>query len=137
MKEFTAAVEEVQFDDEREQKILGLMTEVDGQPAMTREEAEEATEPFIEFKMDDGRVMHAYHPEDGQLAFLMASMGRGQSNDQRFAAIINLMLACLRDDDRDYLENRLLQRGKGRLRVKQVEEVFAFLSEEWFQRPTN
>lgn len=112
MKEFTSAYEEVEAEDNG-----------------TTEEQ------YVEFKVD-GRVLHAYQPNDGQLAFMLAALGRGQSQDQRFAAIINIMLACLRDEDRDYLESRLLTRGKDRLPIRQVEEIFEFLTEEWFARPT-
>lgn len=114
MKEFTTSFEEVAAED------AGTPVE----------------EQAVEFKLD-GRVMHAYQPLDGQLAFMLASLGRGQSNDQRFAAIINIMLSCLRDDDRDYLEGRLLTRDpKGRLPIAQVEAIFEHLVEEWFGRPT-
>lgn len=92
-------------------------------------------EQAIEFKID-GRVLHAYPPTDGQLAFMLAALGRGQTSDQRFAAIINIMLGCLRDEDADYMESRLLTRGPERLPVKQVENIFEFLMTEWFARPT-
>lgn len=93
-------------------------------------------ETFTEFKVD-GRVLRAYQPTDGQLAFMLAALGRGQSDDQRFAAIINIMLSSMRDADRDYLEGRLLERdARKRLHVQQIEEIFEHLVEEWFARPT-
>lgn len=114
MKEFITAVEEV-------------VTEDSGTPV---------EEQYVAFKID-GRELRAYQPTDGQLAFMMAALGRGQTDDQRFAAIINIMLASLRDDDADYLESRLLTRDpKKRIPMKQIEEIFAYLSEEWFARPT-
>jgi hypothetical protein len=114
VKEFTTAFEEAAQEDE------GTSVE----------------EQFVEFKLD-GRVMRAYSPHEGQLTFMMAAMGRGQTQDQRFAAIINIMLSSLRDDDRDYMESRLLTRNpKDRLPMKQVEQIFEHLSEEWFARPT-
>lgn len=130
MKEFTSAVDEIEAEDDNESKIKALM-----EKGKTREEAEAEVEEYIPFKVD-GRELHAYHPNDGQLAFMLASLGRGQSQDQRFAAIINIMLSCLRDDDRDYLEGRLLDRGKNRLKIEKIEEIFEFLCEEWFARPT-
>jgi hypothetical protein len=64
-------------------------------------------------------------------------MGRGQSQESRFASIINIMLESLRPGDRDYLEGRLLsQDPKQRLPVKQIEAIFEYLAEEWFARPT-
>lgn len=133
MKEFTSAVEDIIEDDEREAAIMALV-----KGGSTREQAEQEVdgEKPIEFKLD-GRTMHAYTPTDGQLAFMLASMGRGQTSDGRFASIINIMLECLRDDDKDYFESRLLTRDpKKRLGVKMIEQVFEHLTEEWFARPT-
>lgn len=114
MKEFTTAVEEVVAEDE-------------GTPV---------EEQFVAFKVD-GRELRAYPPTDGQLAFMLAALGRGQTADQRFAAIINIMMSSLRDDDQDYLEGRLLSRDpKKRLKIEQVEQIFEYLTEEWFARPT-
>ncbi len=97
---------------------------------------EQADDPFIEFKLD-GRVLRAYQPNEGQLAFLLASLGRGQQSEDRFASIINVMMESLRDNDKDYLEGRLLSRDpKKRLKVQQIEEIFEYLVSEWFARPT-
>ena len=97
---------------------------------------DEAEESYTEFTLD-GRVLRAYPPTDGQLTFMMASMGRGQTSDQRFAGIVNIMLESLRDDDKDYLESRLLTRNpKRRLSVTLIEQIFEFLMAEWFARPT-
>lgn len=113
MKEFITAVEEVIAEDENPEE-----------------------EPFIAFNVD-GRELHAYPPNDGQLAFMLAALGRGQSADQRFAAILNIMLSSLRGADADYLEGRLLSRDpKQKLPIKQIEAIFEHLSEEWFARPT-
>lgn len=131
MKEFITAVEDVEADDEKSAKIEALVAQ-----GKTREEAEAEVEGYIAFKVD-GRELHAYPPTDGQLAFMLAALGRGQSADQRFAAIINIMLSSLRDGDADYLEGRLLDRNpKNRLKIKQVEEIFEHLTEQWFARPT-
>jgi hypothetical protein len=131
VKEFITAVEEVVAEDENEAKIKALMEQ-----GKSREEAEAEVEQYTEFKVD-GRVLRAYQPTDGQLTFMLAALGRGQTNDQRFAAIINIMLASLRDEDADYLEQRLLARNpKERLPVTQIEAIFEHLTEEWFARPT-
>lgn len=132
MKEFVTAVEEVVSEDEREAKIKALMAQ-----GKTREEAEaETEEPFIPFKLD-GRELRAYQPTDGQLTFMLAALGRGQTQDSRFAAIINIMMEALRDEDKDYLESRLLTRDpKNRLKLKQIEEIFEYLTEQWFANPT-
>lgn len=95
-----------------------------------------AGEKFTEFSVD-GRTLRAYQPTEGQLTFMLAAMGRGQTTDQRFGAIINIMMEALRNDDKDYLESRLLARDpKQRLAVKTIENIFEYLMEEWFARPT-
>lgn len=114
MKEFISAVEDIRAEDA----------------------GENPEDQYIEFKLDD-RVLRAYPPTDGQLTFMLAALGRGQSQEQRFAAIINIMLSSLRDVDQDYMESRLLSRDpKTRLKVDQVEAIFEYLTEEWFARPT-
>lgn len=114
MKEFTTAVEAIEREDN----------------------GEAVEEQYIAFKLD-GREMHAYPPTDGQLAFMLAAMGRGQSADSRFASIINIMLETFRDEDREYFEGRLLTRDSTkRIGVEQINEIFEHLTEEWFARPT-
>lgn len=132
MKEFTSAVQEIEVEDAVEERVAALMSD-----GLTREQAEEKAREEIEkpvpFKVD-GRVLKAYKPEPGQLAFMMASMGRGQTADGRFAAIINIMLECLRPGDKDYLESRLATRDKKkRLDLKVLEGIFEYLTEEWFR----
>lgn len=137
MKQFTTAVEDVVQDQEREDRILALMADKpDGSPGMTREEAEEEVDPYIEFDLD-GRVMRAYRPIEGQVVFMMAALGRGQSKESRFASILNIMFESLRSDDKDHLEARLLSRDpKVRLPMKQIEGIFEYCVEGWFARPT-
>lgn len=130
MKEFITAVEEIAEEDEREAKIVALVAE-----GKTREEAEDEVDGDvpIPFKLD-GRVMLAYKPTDGQLVFMLATTGRGQSKEVRFASIINVMLASLRDEDRDHLETRLLARDKkDRLPLEKIEAIFEYLVSEWFR----
>lgn len=153
MKEFVTAVEEVLTQDEDEAKIAALV-----ESGKTREEAQAEVEGYIPFELahmeperdangeivrdEDGkivakkvvdRVLHAYQPTEGQLIFMLASLGRGQSQDQRFASIINIMLASLRDEDAEYLEGRLLTRDrKNRLPSQKIEEIFEYLVERWF-----
>ncbi|MBC7630405.1 hypothetical protein [Aeromicrobium sp.] len=90
----------------------------------------------IEFDLD-GREMKAYRPHEGQLTFMLAALGRGQTDDQRYAAIVNIMMSSLKGDDQDHLESRLLSNSrKERLRLKQLEEIFEYLISEWFADPT-
>lgn len=161
MKEFITAVEEVLTEDENEARIKARVKELVAE-GMPEDEAEaKATaevEGFVPFELahmepvldKDGkiqrdadgniiaekvvdRVLHAYQPTEGQLIFMLASLGRGQSQDQRFASIINIMLSSLRDDDAEYLEARLLSRDrKKRLPSSKVEDIFEYLVEQWF-----
>lgn len=134
MKEFITAVEDVIAEDDYEAKIKAL---VDG--GKTREEAEEQVDSelgVVSFKID-GRVLKAYPPHEGQLTFMLAALGRGQSQDQRYGAIVNIMMEALRSEDQDYFESRLLTRDrKDRLPLQQVEAIFEYLVEQWFARPT-
>ena len=132
MKEFITAVEDlaegedgkVQMLDENDQPMVND----DGTPMMD--------DPHVRFKID-GRVLRAYFPTDGQLAFMMAALGRGQSNESRFAAIINIMMESLGSEDKDYFEGRLLTRDASkRLKIREVEGIFEYLTSEWFARPT-
>lgn len=141
MKKFTTAVKAVLAEDEREVKIKARVAELVAE-GKTQEEAtataeEEAGPPeYVAFELD-GREMHAYPPTDGQLVFMMASMGRGQTKDSRFASIINIMMESLREEDAVYFESRLLTRDpRQRLGVEEIEDIFAFLAEEWFADPT-
>lgn len=135
MKEFISAVEEVEQTSEREDKIKALIAE-----GKTREEAEREVDAEVplEFKLD-GRVMHAFAPTTGQLAFMLATLGRGQTDDQRLAGIVNIILYSLRDDDRDYFENRMLERDKKKaVPIQTIEAIFEYMTEQWFgdSRPT-
>lgn len=132
MKEFVTAYEDVVAEDEREAKIAALIEQ-----GKTREEAEAEveSEDYIEFKID-GRTMRAYRPNPAQLAFLLAALGRGQSKESRFSAIMNIMFEALDEDDKDYLEGRMLTRDpRKRLSMKTIEAVFEHITSEWFRSP--
>lgn len=146
MLEFTSAVVTAEEEDERDAKIKALMAgEKDPhdedkwlKEPMSREDAESEVDedPYTDFMLD-GRKMRAYQPTSGQLAFMLASLGRGQTSDQRFAAILNIMFECLRDEDKDHLESRMLTRDKKkRLDLPMLERIFEGLTKEWFARPT-
>jgi hypothetical protein len=131
VKEFITAVEDIEAED-----LVEYKKDADGQFIIDQDGNKIVEEKYIAFQLD-GHELHAYPPLDGQLAFMLAALGRGQTADQRFAAIINIMLSSLRDEDADYMEGRLLSRDpKKRLPVKKIEEIFEFLTVEWFARPT-
>lgn len=116
MKKFVTAVEDIESDEDRG--------------------------PAIEYELDERNEknknpMRAYRPHEGQLTFMLAALGRGQTDDQRYAAIVNIMMASHRGEDKDYLESRLLENDpRRRLRLKQLEEIFEYLISEWFADPT-
>lgn len=146
MKSFTTAVKAEVQSSERQDKIDALVAErqnkisalvEEGQTreaaeAKIREEAEREVDNGkpVEFELD-GRKMRAYPPTDGQLIFLMASHGRGQTNNGRFSSSVNVILECLDEDDKDHLESRLLSR-KEKVDPDVLESIFEHLTEEWF-----
>lgn len=108
--------------------VSAVQTEQDAQDGID--------DDVVPFRID-GREYKAHRPSENQLLFMMAALGRGQSDSSRMASIINLMLETLDDDDRDHLEGRLLTRDrKERLDPKIINDVFEYLTEEWFARPT-
>lgn len=130
MKEFISAIEDDAAEQEREDRIAALMAQ-----GKSREEATEEVDkgPYVEFSLD-GRVMKAYRPNEGQLTFLLASLGRGQAKEGRFASIINVMLESLDPDDKDYMEGRLLSKDKDKkIHPKTIEGIFEYLTSEWFR----
>lgn len=132
MKEFTLAVEDEAEEQEREDAIAALMAKDD---SLTREQAEVLVDRGTptEFKIGD-RVLKAYKPNETQLIFLLASLGRGQSKESRMASIVNVMLESLDGDDKDWFEERLLTSDpKRRIPPKIIESVFEYLTGEWFR----
>lgn len=89
----------------------------------------------IEFKIDD-RTLVAYKPSDGQLAMLMASLGRGSSETDSIAGVINFFVKVLSREGAQYIESRLLDREDTGFELAQVEEIMEWLVEEWSGRPT-
>ena len=130
MKEFALAVNDEIEENEREDKIAALVAQ-----GKTREEAEVEVDRGVpvEFKIGD-RVLKAYKPNETQLIFLLASLGRGQSKTSRMASIVNVMLESLDGDDKDWFEERLLSSSPTmRIAPKTIEGVFEYLTAEWFR----
>lgn len=130
MKEFALAVTDELDEQEREAKIDALVAS-----GKTRGEAEvevDRGEP-IEFKIGE-RVLKAYKPDETQLIFLLASLGRGQSKESRMASIVNVMLESLAGDDKDWFEERLLTSDRSKkVPPALLEQVFEYLTSEWFR----
>lgn len=105
--------------------------------AVKDDEADLEKDDFIEFKLD-GRTMKAYTPTSGQLIMINATLaGRGQTNEQRFATMLNFLFSSMDPEDCDHIESRLMTRVPSRrLEMEQLEDIFSFLMEEWFGRPS-
>ena len=114
MREFTTAYEDIENEDA-------------GTPP------EEVPIPF----MLDGREYKSYPPNEGQLAFMVAGLGRGHTDGDRFGTIVTLIANTLEPEDKDFLEKRMVSRDpKQCLNMKTMEGIFQYLTEEWFARPT-
>lgn len=83
----------------------------------------------------ENRQVYAYRPADGQLALLMASMGRGMQANDAIAATVNFFCGLFEDDDRYYIEERLLSR-KRNISIERIQEMLEELVEKWSARPT-
>lgn len=97
-------------------------------------DAVESPEAPMEFKID-GQVIRAYRPTDGQIAMLMAALGRHTSESTKIAGVVDFFVATLDDDGYNYVTNRLLSREDA-LEMDQIQEVIEWMIEEWSGRPT-
>lgn len=88
----------------------------------------------IHFEIDNFPII-AYEPEPAQFAMLMASIGRGSSEMEKMAGIINFFVKILDDRGAAHIESRLLDR-KDPFDLDKVEEIIDWLTEEWSGRPT-
>lgn len=132
MREFVAAVEDLNEDEDGKVQML----DENDQPMFNEDGSPMMDDPHVRFKLDD-RMLRAYNPTPGQLMFMMAALGRGQSNESRFASILNIMFESLGPEDKDWFEGRLLTRDKDKiLSPKRIEGIFEYLTTEWFARPT-
>lgn len=91
-------------------------------------------EPDLTFKLDD-KVLYAYKPTDGQLAMLMASIGRHTSDTTKIAGVIDFFVAVLDEASAPYIVDRLLSRADP-LGIPQVQDIMEWMVEEWTGRPT-
>lgn len=80
-------------------------------------------------------VLKAYRPSDGQLAMLMASIGKGASEIDGVAGPMNFFDTLLDDDGRRYVTDRLFDR-KDLFGPENIQEILEACVEEWGGRPT-
>lgn len=93
----------------------------------------ETAQPYP-FKVD-GVVCNAYKPDDSQIAVFFATVGRGASNADRIAGVLNFFDAVLDKKSSDYLTGRLLDRTDN-FKFEQVEDILEGLVEDWSGHPT-
>jgi hypothetical protein len=82
-----------------------------------------------------GRVLHVHPPKSGQIALLMARLGRHSSFNDKMAGVIDFFVGILDEADYDYVVNRLLD-PQDNLGIEEVQQVMEWLMEEWSGRPT-
>lgn len=86
----------------------------------------------IEFKLD-GRLLTARPPAEGQVALVMARMGRHSSTADRVAGLVDFFWELLDEADKQYVMDNLLS---GKLEFSQISDITRDLLEEWGGRPT-
>jgi len=96
--------------------------------------AEKTSGEPIEFRLD-GRMLTAYPPGEGQVALVMARMGRHSSTQDRVAGLVDFFWELLREGDKEYVMGRLLS-GEDNLEFSQIADITRDLLEEWGGRPT-
>lgn len=85
----------------------------------------------------DGFKMTAYKPDEGQFAMLMASVGRGSTDGDRIAGLINFLVNIIDTRGADHLQKRLLTPvWKDPFGIEEVEQIMEWLAEEWTGNPT-
>lgn len=89
----------------------------------------------LTFKID-GQEITSFRPKDGQIAFLMSgTIGRGVSESEGIAAILDFFTSTLDEKSRDYIESRLLD-GEDDFDFDEATAIVRWLIKEWSGRPT-
>jgi hypothetical protein len=88
----------------------------------------------LEFDVD-GVTCKCYRPTDGQLAILMASIGRTSTTEEGVGGVINFFASTLDDVSHQHLTARLLDR-RDSFGLPQVQGIIKWMVEEWTARPT-
>jgi hypothetical protein len=81
------------------------------------------------------REVTAHPPRDGQVAMMMARMGRHSSTSDKIAGIIDFFVDILDDEDHQYVVGRLMDRNDP-FGIADVTDIMGYLVEEWAARPT-
>lgn len=75
-----------------------------------------------------------FRPSDGQIAMVMASVGRHANNAAKMAGIIDFFVAVLDEESHYYIVDRLMDR-EDPFGLEEVEQIMAEMIEEWTGRP--
>lgn len=89
----------------------------------------------IPFKFDQ-RMFKCYKPDETQMAFLMASVGRGASDTDRIAGVINFFCKVMDEESASYFEQRLLDSEDG-FGIADVDAIMRWMVKAWTGNPTN
>jgi hypothetical protein len=109
--------------------IKSFTTAVDSVPESAFEDAEP-----LEFDLD-GETFTAYPPTGGQLALVMASVGKHSQAVERVVAIIDFFDSLLDDEGQARIRERLMDRDDS-FDLENVEAILDYLVKEWSARPT-
>lgn len=109
--------------------IKSFTTAVDQVPDAAFEDAAP-----LEFDLD-GETFTAYPPTGGQLAIVMASMGRHSDASEKIVGVIDFLDSILEEEGQARIRERLLDRNDP-FDLDNIEEILNYLVGEWSARPT-
>lgn len=121
-REFITAVEErVEGGPQAVEVTLGkILVNAEGEPLL-----DESGEQRIE-----KRTIKCNPPKDGQVALMMARMGRHSGTNDKLAGIIDFFVGVLDEADHQYVVERLMD-GNDPFGINDVTEVMTYIVEEW------
>jgi hypothetical protein len=108
------------------------------------EREDEEQEDFLEWEIverdDSGEEIRrvpcrAFPPGDGQLAMMMAGLGRHTNDQTRVASIVDFFVGVMDEPTHTYVVDRLLDR-KDKFGLAEIDSILMWLVEEWSGRPT-
>lgn len=119
-----------EFITEVEEKVAGGAQPVEITLGKKTGETNEDGTPVIE-----RRNVLCHPPKEGQVAMMMARMGRHSSTPDKMAGIIDFFADSLDESDHQYVVDRLHDNDDG-FGISTVTQIMQYLLEEWGKRPT-
>jgi hypothetical protein len=98
-----------------------------------KEATGESEDPVV-FSIDE-KTLRAYRPTEGQLAMLMMSLARHNSEATKIAGAIDFFVSIMDQESYTYLADRLQSRDNP-IALEEITNVVQWLIEEWAGRPT-